>query len=64
MSWFKRTERGINTPTEMKKEAPDGLWHQCPECKTVIQTKEHAQHAYTCPSCGYHDRIGSVETAL
>ncbi len=61
MSWFKRTERGINTPTEMKKEAPDGLWHQCPECKTVIQTKEHAQHAYTCPSCGYHDRIGSVE---
>lgn len=61
MSWFKRTERGINTPTEMKKEAPDGLWHQCPECKTVIQTKEHAHHAYTCPSCGYHDRIGSVE---
>ncbi len=59
MSWFKRTERGINTPTEMKKEAPDGLWYQCPECKTVIQTKEHAQNLYTCPSCNYHDRIGS-----
>ena len=61
MAWFKRTEKGINTPTEFKKEAPDGLWHQCPDCKKVVQTKEHQQNAYTCPSCGYHDRIGSAE---
>lgn len=61
MAWFKRTEKGINTPTEFKKEAPDGLWYKCPKCKKVIQTKEHQQNAFTCPSCNYHDRIGSAE---
>ena len=61
MAWFKRTEKGINTPTEMKKEAPDGIWYQCPGCKKVVQSKEHVTNAYTCPSCNYHDRIGSEE---
>ena len=61
MAWFKRTEKGINTPTEFKKEAPDGLWHKCPDCKKVVQTKEHQLNAYTCPSCGYHDNICSEE---
>ena len=61
MTWFKRTEKGINTPTEMKKEAPDGIWYKCPECKKVVQSKEHVNNAYTCPSCNYHARIGSAE---
>ncbi len=61
MTWFKRTEKGINTPTEMKKEAPDGIWHQCPECKKIVQAKEHVVNAHTCPSCNYHDRISSAE---
>lgn len=61
MSWFKRSEKGIVTPTQQKKEAPDGLWYQCPECKNVIQSREHIQHAYTCPQCSYHTRIGSKE---
>ena len=61
MAWFKRTEKGINTPTEMKKEAPDGIWYQCPECKKVAQSKEHVANAYTCPSCNYHERVGSAE---
>jgi len=61
MTWFKRTEKGINTPTEMKLEAPDGIWYKCPECKKVIQSKEHVNNAHTCPSCNYHARIGSAE---
>ncbi|HET9054133.1 MAG TPA: acetyl-CoA carboxylase carboxyl transferase subunit beta, partial [Cyclobacteriaceae bacterium] len=59
MSWFRRTEKGISTPTELKRETPDGLWYQCPECKSVVQTREHQQNAYTCPECNYHDKIGS-----
>jgi acetyl-CoA carboxylase carboxyl transferase subunit beta len=59
MSWFKRTEKGINTPTELKREAPDGLWYQCPECKNVMHTREHKSNAYTCIHCNYHDKIGS-----
>ncbi|MBC7450627.1 MAG: acetyl-CoA carboxylase carboxyltransferase subunit beta [Cytophagales bacterium] len=61
MSWFKRTEKGITTPTEEKREVPDGLWYQCPECKTVVHTREHEEHAWTCTECNYHTRIGSKE---
>jgi acetyl-CoA carboxylase carboxyl transferase subunit beta len=59
MSWFQRKEKGINTPTELKRETPDGLWHQCPECKNIMHTREHKTNAYTCIHCNYHDKIGS-----
>lgn len=61
MSWFKRTEKGITTPTEEKREVPDGLWYQCPECKKVVHTREHEEHAWTCVECNYHARVGSKE---
>ncbi len=59
MSWFIRKEKGINTPTELKREAPDGLWYQCPNCKKIMQTKEHKMNAYTCEHCNYHEKVGS-----
>lgn len=59
MSWFIRKEKGINTPTEMKREAPDGLWYQCPQCKKITATREHKLNAYTCSHCNYHDKVGS-----
>ncbi len=61
MSWFRRTEKGISTPTELKREAPDGIWYQCPSCKNVSQTREHQENAYTCTKCNYHEKIGSEE---
>lgn len=59
MSWFQRTGKGINTPTELKREAPDGLWYQCPECKQATHTREHKQNSFTCIHCNYHEKIGS-----
>jgi acetyl-CoA carboxylase carboxyl transferase subunit beta len=59
MSWFIRKEKGISTPTEMKREAPDGLWYQCARCKKITATREHKLNAYTCPHCNYHDKVGS-----
>lgn len=61
MSWFKRVEKGISTPTEQKKETPDGIWYKCPECKTVTTTAEHERQRWTCPKCNHHERIGSAE---
>jgi len=61
MAWFRRVEKGIVTPTEEKKETPDGLWYKCPECKKVINTTEHKANLYTCNNCGHHDRINSAE---
>lgn len=61
MAWFKRQEKGIITPTESKKEAPDGLWYQCPGCKKITHIREHKGNAYTCPECNYHDRIDAAK---
>ncbi|MES2732304.1 MAG: acetyl-CoA carboxylase, carboxyltransferase subunit beta [Bacteroidota bacterium] len=61
MAWFTRKEKGISTPTELKKEAPDGLWYKCPTCKKVMHTREHKHNAYTCIHCHYHEKIGSEE---
>lgn len=59
MSWFQRRDKGIQTRTQDKREAPDGLWHQCPKCKEAMHTREHKTNAYTCIHCNYHDRVGS-----
>ena len=59
MSWFIRKDKGIQTPTEMKREAPDGIWYQCPSCKQVMLTREHKLNAYTCVHCNYHEKVGS-----
>ena len=61
MPWFVRENKGIVTPTELKRETPDGLWYKCPECKNVILTKAHRENAFTCPSCQHHEQIGSDE---
>ena len=61
MSWFTRKDKGIQTPTEFKREAPDGLWYQCPSCKKAIHTREHRLFAYTCSNCNYHEKIGSQD---
>ncbi len=60
-SWFKRSSTGIQTPTEEKKDVPDGLWYKCPSCKAVHHTREHRDQAWVCLNCNYHARIGSEE---
>jgi len=60
-SWFKRIKQGISTSTSEKKEAPDGLWHKCPNCKKTITVRELKEHNYVCDKCNYHNRINSTE---
>jgi acetyl-CoA carboxylase carboxyl transferase subunit beta len=60
MSWFKRSKENIS-PNSLKKELPDGLWEKCPSCNEIIHKKQLETNLWTCPKCGYHFRIGSVE---
>lgn len=60
MTWFKRKDKGILTPTELKKETPDGLWFKTPSGK-IIHMRELKNNAYVCPDDEYHVRIGSKE---
>lgn len=60
MAWFKRTEKGIQTPTEDKKDVPKGLWYKSPTGK-IVDADELAKNFYVSPEDGYHVRIGSKE---
>ena len=60
MAWFKRKDKGINTPTEAKKDIPKGLWYKSPTGK-IIDTDELERNFYVSPEDGYHVRIGSRE---
>ena len=60
MSWFKRKDKGIQTPTEKKKEVPDGIWYKTPS-GAIIRTAELRKNKYVSPEDNYHVRIGSKE---
>lgn len=57
MSWFQRKTKNIQETTP--REMPDGLWTKCERCGEIIYKKQLEEHAFTCPKCSYHFRIGS-----
>ena len=61
MGWFKRLKDGIQTATRNKREAPEGLWYKCKNCKATSTMKEMKENSYICPKCNYHVRIGSYD---
>src|SRR6056300_419143 len=60
MSWFKRSEKGIHTKTEEKKDIPKGLWYRTTTGK-IIESQELAEHNYVSPEDDFHVHIGSKE---
>ncbi len=60
MAWFKRKSKGIQTPTESKKDIPKGLWYKSPTGK-IVDTEELQENFYVSPEDDYHVRIGSKE---
>ena len=59
-SWFKRKDKGIQTPTDKKKDVPKGLWYKTPSGK-IVDTDELKDNYYVSQEDGYHVRIGSAE---
>lgn len=60
-NWFKRQKENIQTLTDQKREAPDGLWTKCPSCKKSLHIRQLQDNVYVCPVCEYHHNIGSEE---
>lgn len=58
--WFKRTKKGIQTPTEEKMDVPKGLWYKSPTGK-IVENETLEKNFYVSPEDGYHVRIGSKE---
>lgn len=40
---------------------PEGLWHNCPECKAIIHEVDMKQRFRVCPKCDYHFTMTSGE---
>ena len=57
--WFRRLRDGIQTATQNKREAPDGLWYKCVSCGETSTMKDLTDNFYKCPNCNHHVRIGS-----
>ncbi len=60
MAWFKRKSKGIQTPTESKRDIPKGLWYKSPTGK-IVDAEELQENFYVSPEDDYHVRIGSKE---
>ena len=60
MSWFKRSEKGIHTKTEEKKDIPKGLWYRTTTGK-IIESQELAENNYVSSEDDFHVHIGSKE---
>ena len=59
--WWKRLRKGVETSTEEKLEAPDGVWHKCNGCKKAFFTETYKENLNVCPGCGYHERIEALD---
>ncbi len=61
MSWLKRIINGdvFVSSTAQKKELPEGLWTQCPNCSMAIYSSELDHLYHVCPKCDHHMRISA-----
>ena len=60
MAWFKKARKPIATP-EKTSRVPEGLWKKCPECDTIIYTKDLIKNLHVCHKCAHHFRLGAVD---
>ena len=60
MAWFKKARKPIATAAKTSR-VPEGLWVKCPECDTVIYTKDLVKNLHVCGKCAHHFRIGAAE---
>ena len=60
MSWLdKILPSRIRAEKENKGSVPEGLWHKCLNCDTVIYRAEFEKNLNVCPKCNNHGRISA-----
>jgi acetyl-CoA carboxylase carboxyl transferase subunit beta len=60
MAWFKKARKPMVAPGTSSR-VPEGLWVKCPECDTIIYTKDLAKTLSVCPKCAHHFRLTATE---
>ena len=46
---------------KVKKSMPEGLWHKCPACQSVLYRTDLEKNNQVCPNCSFHNRISARE---
>jgi len=61
MSWFEKiVPSRIKTKKRLRsKSVPEGVWINCPECKSQLYKAEIERNLSVCVKCNYHMRIGA-----
>ena len=64
MSWLdKILPSRIRAGNANKSSVPEGLWHKCTNCETVIYHAEYEKNLSVCPKCNHHGRISARKRA-
>ena len=64
MNWLTNfVKPKLNALVRNRKEVPDNLWKNCPNCGNMMHHKDLYQNFNVCNSCNYHFRI-SVERRI
>ncbi len=61
MSWLSEYVRPRIRTLFSRREVPDNLWIQCPNCQQMLFTKDLDRSLKVCPHCGYHMRATAPE---
>jgi acetyl-CoA carboxylase carboxyl transferase subunit beta len=61
MSWLTTFVRPKIRTLLGRKEVPDNLWHQCPQCQQMIFHRELEAGKKVCPHCGHHMRATATD---
>jgi acetyl-CoA carboxylase carboxyl transferase subunit beta len=59
-AWFKKARKPIATQ-EKTSRVPEGLWVKCPECDTIIYTKDLVKNLHVCGKCAHHFRLSATD---
>lgn len=61
MSWFQKLlpPKIKRREGDTKKNVPEGLWHKCPNCQTVLYHSDLEKNLGVCPKCNHHHRVSA-----
>ncbi len=61
MSWLAEYVRPKIRTLLGRREVPDNLWQQCPNCQQMLFTRDLERNLKVCTSCGFHLRPTAPE---
>lgn len=65
MPWYKKPQytalKARRGAQPAPHRVPDGLWHRCPACLSIIYARDFETNLKVCPSCGFHEKLSSQE---